>query len=101
MLGDGQAESGAASFPGARGIHAVEAFKNARLVCLGNADTRVCYGKDHFSVARLGAENDLALRQRVLRRIVQKILQDLGEPAAVTCDIRQSVRKLNGNSDVL
>ena len=41
MLGDGEAKAGAADFAGARNIDAVEALKDAGLVHLGDADSRV------------------------------------------------------------
>ena len=45
VLGDGKAQPGTADFAGPRNIHAVEPFKDARLVYFGNADSRVGNGE--------------------------------------------------------
>src|SRR5690348_1865662 len=41
VLGDGQTETGAAGFAGARDIDAVEAFEDARLVGFGDTDAGI------------------------------------------------------------
>src|SRR5450432_4385755 len=67
MLGDGKSQSGAASFAGTRGIHAVEAFENTRLVGFGNANAGVGDGENHVGIAFLGAHGNAASGKGVLR----------------------------------
>ena len=54
MLGDGETKAGAAGFARARGIDAIEALENPRLVGLGNADTGVGDRKNDVGVAGFG-----------------------------------------------
>src|SRR5260370_17026383 len=84
VLGDGETESGAAEFAGARGIHAVEAFENARLVGFGDADAGIRDGKYDFAIARLRTDDNLATRKRVLQAVFEHILHNLAptRPAA-------------------
>src|SRR5580692_7085029 len=48
MFGDGQAEAGASRFAGTRDVNAIEAFKNAWLVGLRDADAGVRDGKNNL-----------------------------------------------------
>jgi len=70
VLGDGQAQAGAASLARARRVHAIEALEDARLVRGGDADAGIGHGEDDFAVARRGADRDRAARQCVLRGVV-------------------------------
>ncbi len=100
VLGDGEAQAGAAQLAGARGVDAIEALKDARLIGSGNADAGIGDGEDDFGVARFRADHDLTARERVLRGIVEQILQHFREAAAITGDIGQAVERLDGNGDL-
>ncbi len=88
MLGDGEAKSGAAGFARARGIDAIKALENPRLVRLGNSDACVGNRENNVGVARLGIQRDAPARQRVLRGVIEQVLQDFGETAAIAGDVR-------------
>src|SRR6266851_2867011 len=90
VLGDGKAQASAAELAGARGVDAIEALKDARLIGSGNADAGIGDGEDDFGVARFRADHDLTARERVLRGIVEQILQHFREAAAITGDIGQA-----------
>src|SRR6266849_5409492 len=101
VLGDGEAEAGAAEFAGARGVDAVEALEDARLVGGGDADAGIGDGEDDFGVAGFGADGDFAAREGVLRGVVEQVLQHFGEAAAIARDVGHAVEGLDGNSDFL
>src|SRR4029077_11170250 len=101
MLGDGEPQPGAADFARARDVHTVEALKNARLVGLRDADTGVGNRKSYFAVVGRGADHDLTARRGVLQGVVQEILQNLGETAAVRSDVRDILRQIDGNAQIL
>ena len=101
MFGDGKAKAGPPHFPGARDIHAVEAFEDAGLIYLGNANTGVGDGEgDFLSVGGCGNDNPTS-RGRVLNGVVQQVLQDLGEAPAVCDNIRKSPAEIHRNVLVL
>src|SRR5258708_38776081 len=100
VLGDGQPEAGTADLTRTRGVHAIKTFKNARLIGLRDADAAIGDGEDDFAVVGLRADRDLAARERVLGRVIQQILQNLGQKAAVACDFRQILGDIDGNADV-
>ena len=94
VLGDGEAEAGAADFAEAGDVHAVEAFEDARLVGLGDADAGVGDGEGDFVGVGGGADHNLAARGSVLDGVVEQVLENLREAAAVRGDIRQTIPKL-------
>ena len=100
MFGDGKTEPCAADFPRTRDVHPVKALENAGLVCFRNADSRIRDGDNHFRCIGLGADRDLAARRRVLHGIVDQVLQNLGQPAAVASDIRQRPCQLYRESQI-
>src|SRR5438309_44565 len=100
VFGDGEAQASAAQFSGAGRVHAVKAFKNARLIRFGNANSGVRHSENNFAVARFGADYDLAARQSVLQCIVNQVLQDFGEPAAVAGYIRHALAGLYGDGNL-
>src|ERR1700686_5191683 len=87
MLGDRETQSGAAHLARARNVDAIKSLKNPGLLCLWNADSGVQDRKDHLGTIHSGADHDLSARRRVLNRVVQKILQSLGQPAAISGDV--------------
>src|SRR6266446_7145662 len=95
VLGNGETETSAAQFAGAGGVDSIEALEDARLIGGGNADAGIGNGEDDFGVAHLGADHDLTARQRVLRGVIEQILQDFREAATIACDIRQTVEGLD------
>src|SRR2546421_11002972 len=97
MPGDGEAQAGAAGFAGARGVHAVEALENARLLGFGDADAGVGDGDDHFGVSDFGADDNFAAGHGVLDGVVEQILQDFGEAAPISSDIGNFAGGLNGD----
>src|SRR6266849_5715374 len=101
VLGDGEAEAGAAELAGARGVDAIEALEDARLVGGGDADAGIGDGEDDFGVAGFGADRNLAARERVLRGVVEQILQDFREAAAIAGDVGHAVEGRDGNGDFL
>src|SRR5712691_1687414 len=101
VLGDGEAQAGAAELAGARSVDAIEALEDARLVGGGDADAGIGDGEDDFGAAGFGADRDLAARERVLRGVVEQILQDFREAAAVAGDVGYAVEGLDGNGDFL
>src|SRR5215470_1558572 len=74
MLGDRKPEASAADLTGARHIHAVETFKDARLVHLGDADSGVGDGEGDLLTIGGNGYHNLAARGRVLNGVVQQVL---------------------------
>jgi len=99
MFGDGQAQPGPASLAGARGVHAIEALEDARLVRGGDADAGIGDGENDFGFAGRGTNHDLAAREGVLRGVVQQILQHFREAASIAGNVRQAIEGLDGNGD--
>src|SRR6266849_4249419 len=99
VLGDGEAQAGAAELAGARSVDAIEALEDARLVGGGDANAGIGDGEDDFGAAGLGADRDLAARERVLRGVVEQILQDFREAATVAGDVGHAVEGRDGNGD--
>lgn len=89
VLGDGQAEAGAANFTRASGIDAIESLENARLIILRDADSRVRHCKDYKLTTGCCADFDTPARSRVLDGIVEQISQDLAKQAGVSAHARQ------------
>ena len=87
VLGDGEAKASAACLAGARGVDAIEALEDARLVGFGNANASVGDYEDDFGAACFGADYYFTAREGVLRGVVQQILQDFGEPAAIAGNV--------------
>src|SRR5258708_9347130 len=100
VLGDGQPEAGTADLTRTRGVDAIKTFENARLIGLRDADAGIGDGEDDFAVVGLRADPDLSARQRVLGRVIQQILQNLGQKAAVAGDFRQIFGDIDGNANV-
>ena len=74
VAGDGEAQAGATSFTGTRGVYPVEAFKNSLLLSLGDSDTRVGDG-DHDVAIRAGRRNvNFSAGGRILQGVVEEIL---------------------------
>src|SRR5260370_36281916 len=67
VLGDGEAQAGAAELAGARGVDAIEALEDARLVGGGDANAGIGDGEDGLRAAGFGAGADMGGRERVLR----------------------------------
>ena len=99
VLGDGEAETGAARFAGASGVHAVEALEDAGLVGGGNADAGIRDSENHAVILQLGAEDDFAAGQRVLDGVVEQVLQNFLQSAAVAGNIRQILREARGERE--
>ena len=87
VLGDGKAKAGAAGFARAGCIHAVETFEDAWLVGLRNANTGIGDGEYDFLIFCFRAQHDFSTRERVLDGIVQQVLEDFLETAAVSGNI--------------
>src|SRR5258708_20748379 len=51
MFGDGEAQAGTPEFARARGVHAVEALENARLLGSGDADTGVGHSEHDVCIS--------------------------------------------------
>src|SRR5260370_1518679 len=100
VLGAGQPAGGTADLTRTRGVDAIKTFENARLIGLRDADAGIGDGEDDFAVVGLRADHDLSARQRVLGRVIQQILQNLGQQAAVAGDFRQIFGDIDGNADV-
>src|SRR5580692_4762780 len=58
MFGDGQAQPGSSGLAGPRGVHAVEALENTRLVRFGNTNAGVGDSEDDIRLANFRAEGD-------------------------------------------
>src|SRR5208282_6908402 len=100
MFGDSQPETGASRFPGASYIDAVKALKDARLFGLRDANTRIRNGENDLAFSDFRAERDLPARKRVLNGVVQKVLQNFGEPPAVSGYVRQALRGVHGDAQI-
>ena len=74
MFGDRKPEAGAADLTGPRHIDAVEAFKDARLVHLGDADSLVGDGEGDLLLIGGSGYYNLAAGRRVLNGVVQQVL---------------------------
>src|SRR5260221_4806194 len=99
VLGDGETAASAACLAGARGVDAIAALGDGRLVGGGDADAGIGDGEDDFGAAHFRADHDSTPRERVLRGIVEQILQDFGEAAAISGDVGQAVEWLDGNGN--
>src|SRR5216684_815060 len=100
MFGDGEPQPGAADFAGTSHINAVEALEDARLVRLWDSDAGIRNRKGYFGAVRGSADHDLAAGWSVLHGIVQQILQNFGETAAVRGDVRQRLLQIHGDTQV-
>ena len=76
----------------ARRIHPIEPLKNPRLIRLRNPNPRIRHRKNHIGIARLGLNRNPPACQRVLRRVIQRILKDLRQPPPVRRNVRQITR---------
>ncbi len=101
VLGDGEAEAGAAGFAGACGVHAVEAFEDAFGIGEGDADAGVGDGDDGFARAGGGADGDVTARGSVLDGVVQKILQHVAQQGGIAADGGKLRRDCDFQSDFL
>ena len=99
VLGDGEAKTGAARFAGAGRVHAVEALEDARLVGGRNANAGIRDSENHALILQLGAEDDFAAGQRVLDGVVEQVLQNFLQSAAVAGNIRQILREARGERE--
>ena len=100
-LGDGQAQAGAAVFPGRGGIHLAEGPEQDLQAILRDADARVAHGKMQghgFFLSRLlrplfhgHREHHLALLGE-LHRVVEQVDQDLAQSRHVAENGRRDVR---------
>src|SRR5260370_21134126 len=97
MLGDGERQPGAADFAGTRNIHAVKAFEDAGLVRPRDADAGVGNRKGNFVVVRGSADGNLATGGSVLHGVVEQVLQDFGEAAAVGGDVLNGLFQIHGD----
>src|SRR5882757_5267913 len=96
VFGDGQPQACATDFAGARDVHTVKALEDAGLVGFRNADTGVGDGEGDFRVVSRSADHDLATGLRVLHGVVEQILEDFGEAAAVGGDIGKRLLQIHG-----
>jgi len=94
VLGDGQAQSGAASAAGTVGL--VEALKDARQVLCRDAHAGVPYRDDHLFTCGLRADHDGAPRRRELARVVHQVGDHLPRPLDVGQYCRDPGRHLDG-----
>src|SRR5438132_6602131 len=101
MFGDRKPQPSAADFAGARNVNAVEALEDARLIRSRDADAGVRNRKSYFRAIRRSADHDLAAGGSVLHGVVEQILQHFGEAAAVGGDVRQVLRQVNGDAQIL
>src|SRR5258708_4451084 len=100
MLGDGEPQPGAADFAGTGHIDAIEALEDAWLVRPRDADAGIRNRESYFGAVRRSADHDLAAGRSVLHRIVEQILQNFGETAAVRGDVRQALRQGDGYTQI-
>src|SRR5208282_6627531 len=77
MLGDGKSQPGAAGFPRARFIDAVETLKKAGQMFGRNAGAEVPDVEFDAVLCRAGSENDFLSRGRVLQRILDQVGKNL------------------------
>ena len=101
VASNGEAEAGAASFAGSRGIHTIEAFENALLIGERDADAGVGDGDDGFAGRGRGANVDAAAGGSVLDGIVEQVLQDFVKEAGVAAEGGQRWGNINFKSDLL
>src|SRR6266478_4545515 len=100
MFGDGQAQAGAADFARTGNVNSVEALEDARLVRPRDADSSVGDREGHFGAVGGRADHDLAAGRSVLHGVVQEILQNFGETAAVSGNVRQALWQLDGYTQI-
>src|SRR5260370_705409 len=100
MFGDGKSQAGAADFAGAGDIDAVEALEDAGLVGAGDADAGVGNREGDFGVVSGSADGNLATGGGVLHGVVEEILQDFGETAAVGGDVRHGLLQIHGDAQI-
>ena len=100
MLGDGEPQPGAADFAGTRNINAVETLEDAGLIRPRDADTGVRNREGYFGMVSRSADRDLAAGGSVLHGVVEQILQNFGETAAISGDVRQALRQVDGNTEI-
>ena len=89
VLGDGEAEAGAADFARAGGVHTIEALEDAFLIGERNADAGVGDGDDDFVIASDGAEVHTAAGGGVLHGVVEEILENFAEEAGIAAHSRK------------
>src|SRR6266852_2240106 len=100
MLGDGEPQPGAADFAGTGNIDAVEALEDAWLVRPRDADAGIRNREGYFGAVCRSADHNLATGRSVLHRIVEQILQNFREAAAVGGDVRQELRQVDGYTQI-
>src|SRR5260370_195514 len=100
MFGDGKPKPGAANFAGTRDVHAIEALEDAGLIRPGDADAGIGNSKGHLGAVGGRTDHDLAAGWSVLHGVVEQILQNFGETAAVRGDIRQGLLQIHGNAQI-
>src|SRR5437868_128301 len=74
VTGDGKAQAGAAGLARTRGVHPIEAFKDALLLGLRDTNARISNG-DHNPAIRAQSRNlDFPAGRRILQGIIEEIL---------------------------
>ena len=90
VLGDGEAEAGAAGFAGAGFVDAVEAFEEARQMLGGNARAEILNIKFNpefdATLGRARTQQDASASAAVLHRVVDQVGKDLVDGFAVGAD---------------
>src|SRR5260221_242985 len=100
MLGDGEPQPGAPDFAGTCDIHAVKALEDSRLICLRDADAGIRNRNGHFGAIRRGPDHDLAPSRSVLHGVVQQVLQNFSETAAVGHSYAQRLLQIHGDAQI-
>src|SRR5258707_1134739 len=100
MSGDREAQPSTADFAGTRNVDAVETLEDAGLIGPGDADAGVGNREGYFGAVGGRTDHDLAAGRSVLHRVVQQILQNFGETAAVSGNIRQRLLQIHGDTQI-
>ena len=85
---DGKPQSGATDLSRPCHVDPVKAFKNSRLVRQRNPYARIGNREDYFRVMGFRANHDLTAGRRVLNRVIEQILQNLGQSPAIARNCR-------------
>src|SRR2546421_8680023 len=93
---DREPQASATNLTRARHVHSVETFEDSRLVRLRNAYTGVGDRENHFSVITFPTDHDLTAGRSVLNRVVEQVLQNLGQSPAVTRYVRKLLAQVHG-----
>src|ERR1700722_5956326 len=83
VLGDSEAEAGAAGFARSRFVDAIEALEKARKMLGGDARAEILHVEFDSTAGGAGAENDATTRAPVLHGIVDEIRKHLVNGFAV------------------